>query len=239
MIERDNRDIQFTHLAMENVRLTNENASLKDYVSFLENELKSIESEHAEELALKDEFIADQAATISNLHKEKEDAVEDAADARKELCEARAVILSLQGQIIEANADNGNLEKDNADKQRLAELATKAKMDFKDIVNLLQMRIFNTNSDRTRYLNGAIDLNDPLVGEMGFEAIINEVLRQTDEIIGQEGDNTDKENKDCPKHQRRGKSKKSQVGISKKHHVFTKEILQQLSHRYNSQQLTR
>ena len=132
MIERDNRDIQFTHLAMENVRLTNENASLKDYVSFLENELKSIENEHAEELALKDEFIADQAATISNLRKEKEDAVEDAADARKELGEARAVILSLQGQIIEANADNGNLEKDNADKQRLAELATKAKMDFKD-----------------------------------------------------------------------------------------------------------
>ena len=112
MIERDNRDIQFTHLAMENVRLTNENASLKDYVSFLENELKSIENEHAEELALKDEFIADQAATISNLRKEKEDAVEDATDARKELCEARAVILSLQGQIIEANADNGNLEKD-------------------------------------------------------------------------------------------------------------------------------
>ena len=228
MIERDNRDIQFTHLAMENVRLTNENASLKDYVSFLENELKSIENEHAEELALKDEFIADQAATISNLRKEKEDAVENAADARKELGEARVVILSLQGQIIEANADNGNLEKDNADKQRMAELATKAKMDFKDIVNLLQNRIFNTNSDRTRYLNGAIDLNDPLVGEMGFEAIINEVLRQTDEIIGQEGDNADKENKDRPKHQKRGKSKKSQVGISKKHHVFTKEVLQRL-----------
>ena len=60
MIERDNRDIQFTHLAMENVRLTNENASLKDYVSFLENELKSIENEHAAELTLKDEIIADQ-----------------------------------------------------------------------------------------------------------------------------------------------------------------------------------
>ena len=228
MIERDNKDILLYNIQMENVRLNNENASLKDYISFLENELKSTDDEHAKELALKDEFIAHQAETISNLRKEKDDAEEDAADARKELGEARAVILSLQGQIVESNADKNQLEKDVEDKQKLAELATKAKMDFKDIVNLLQMRIFNTNSDRTRYLNGAIDLNDPLVGEMGFEAIINEVLRQTDEIIGQEGDNTDKENKDCPKHQRRGKSKKSQVGISKKHHVFTKEILQQL-----------
>ncbi len=221
-------DKRMRFLEMEVVRLNNRLASRDEYVSFLESELKSVESEHAEELALKDEFIAGQAETISNLRKEKEDAMEDAANARKELGEARAVILSQQGMIIESNADKNQLEKENEDKQKLADLATKAKMDFKDIVNLLQMRIFNTNSDRTRYLNGAIDLNDPLVGEMGFEAIINEVLRQTDEIIGQEGDNTDKENKDCPKHQRRGKSKKSQVGISKKHHVFTKEILQQL-----------
>ena len=228
MIERDNRDIQFTHLAMENVRLTNENASLKDYVSFLENELKSIENEYAEELALKDEFIAGQASTISNLRKEKEDALEDAADARKELCEARAVILSLQGQIIETNVDKGRLEKENEDKQKLADLAAKAKMDFKDIVNLLQNRIFNTNSDRTRYLNGAIDLNDPLIGEMGFEAIVDEVLRQSDEAIAQEGGNADKENNERLKYQNRGKSKKSQVGKSKKHHVYTKEILQKL-----------
>lgn len=68
MIERDNRDIQFTHLAMENVRLTNENASLKDYISFLENELKSIESEHAEELALKDKASGEDVWTVVLLH---------------------------------------------------------------------------------------------------------------------------------------------------------------------------
>lgn len=143
-------------LEMEVVRLNNLLASRDEYVSFLEVELKSIEDEHAQELSLKDEFIADQAKTISTLRKEKEDAMEDAADARKELGEARAVILSLQGMIIESNADKNQLEKENEDKQKLADLATKAKMDFKDIVNLLQNRIFNTNSNRTRYLNGAI-----------------------------------------------------------------------------------
>lgn len=218
-------DKRMRFLEMEVVRLNNRLASRDEYVSFLESELKSVESEHAEELALKDEFIAGQAETISNLRKEKEDAMEDAADARKELGEARAVILSLQGMIIESNADKNQLEKEK-DKQKLADLATKAKMDFKDIVNLLQNRIFNTNSDRTRYLNGAIDLNDPLIGEMGFEAIINEVLRQSDEAIEQEGGNADKENKERPKYQK--KPKKSQVGKPKKHHVFTKEILQKL-----------
>lgn len=174
-------------LEMEVVRLNNLLASRDEYVSFLEVELKSIEGEHAQELALKDEFIAEQSETISRLRKEKDAVREEVADARKELDEARAVILSLQGQILESNADRSQLEKDNEDQQRLTELASKAKMDFKDIVNLLQNRIFNTNSDRTRYLNGAIDLNDPLISEMGFEAIIQEVFRQTDEIIGQEG----------------------------------------------------
>jgi len=225
---RDNKDKLLFNLQMENVRLNNEKASLKEYISLLENELKSIDEEHAQELALKDEFIADQAETISKLHKEKDSAKADAADARKELDEARAVILSLQGQIIECDSDKKQLEKENEDKQKLAELASKAKMDFKDIVNLLQNRIFNTNSDRTRYLNGAIDLNDPLIGEMGFEAIINEVLRQSDEAIEQEGGNADKENKERPKYQKRVKAKKSQTGKSKKHHVFTKEILRKL-----------
>ena len=225
---RDNKDKLLFNLQMENVRLNNEKASLKEYISLLENELKSIDEEHAQELALKDEFIADQAETISKLHKEKDSAKADAADARKELDEARAVILSLQGQIIECDSDKKQLEKENEDKQKLAELASRAKMDFQDIVNLLQNRIFNTNSDRTRYLNGAIDLNDPLIGEMGFEAIINEVLRQTDEVIGQGDGNADKDNTERPKYHKSGKTKKSRLGKSKKHHVFTKEILQKL-----------
>ena len=197
MITGDNKDKRMHFLEMEVVRLNNLLASRDEYVSFLEVELKSIEGEHAQELALKDELIAEQSETISRLRKEKDAVREEVADARKELDEARAVILSLQGQILESNADRSQLEKDNEDQQRLTELASKAKMDFKDIVNLLQNRIFNTNSDRTRYLNGAIDLNDPLISEMGFEAIIQEVLRQTDEIIGQEGGNADKENKSC------------------------------------------
>lgn len=226
MITGDNKDKRMHFLEMEVVRLNNLLASRDEYVFFLEVELKSIEGEHAQELALKDEFIAEQSETISRLRKEKDAVREEVADARKELDEARAVILSLQGQILESNADRSQLEKDNEDQQRLTELASKAKMDFKDIVNLLQNRIFNTNSDKTRYLNGAIDLNDPLISEMGFEAIIQEVLRQTDEIIGQEGGNADKENKERPEYQK--KPKKSQVGKSKKHHVFTKEILQRL-----------
>jgi len=123
MITGDNMDKRMRFLEMEVVRLNNRLASRDEYVSFLESELKSVESEHAEELALKDEFIAGQAETISNLRKEKEDAMEDAADARKELGEARAVILSLQGMIIESNADKNQLEKENEDKQKLADQA--------------------------------------------------------------------------------------------------------------------
>ena len=230
MITGDNKDKRMHFLEMEVVRLNNLLASRDGYVSFLEDELKSTEGERARELALKDEFIAEQSETISRLRREKDAAREEVADARKELDEARAVILSLQGQLLESDADKSRLEKDNENQQKLTELASKAKMDFKDIVSLLQNRIFNTNSDRTRYLNGAIDLNDPLISEMGFEAIIQEVLRQTDEIIGQEENGAGKGEEDDEKArpQKRPKTKKSQVGISKKRHVFTREILQRL-----------
>lgn len=56
-------DKRMRFLEMEVVRLNNRLASRDEYVSFLESELKSVESEHAEELALKDEFIAGQAET--------------------------------------------------------------------------------------------------------------------------------------------------------------------------------
>ncbi|WP_165157672.1 hypothetical protein [Parabacteroides sp. ZJ-118] len=49
MKKEDNRDIQFRHLVMENVRLTNENARLRAHVDFLTEENRSIEDETREE----------------------------------------------------------------------------------------------------------------------------------------------------------------------------------------------
>ena len=72
MITGDNMDKRMHFLEMEVVRLNNLLASRDEYVSFLEVELKSIEGEHAQELALKDEFIAEQSETISRLRKEKD-----------------------------------------------------------------------------------------------------------------------------------------------------------------------
>lgn len=225
MITGDNKDKRLSILEMEVVRLNNLVASRDAYVLFLEEELKSIEKEHAEELKAKDDYIEYQSSKIDTIQKSKEEVDNNLADAKNELDETRAIILSLQGQLLEANSDKEELTKVGSDAQEIAKAAEKAKMDLKDVVNLLQNRIFNTNSDRMRYLNGAIDLNDPLVNEMGYEEIINEVLRQTNVFLSE---NKKEENKDRAhaNTQRGSRGNKSQAGKPKPRHIFTQDILE-------------
>ena len=64
MIERDNRDIQFTHLVMENVRLQNLVREYEEELRLRDAEDAAEKSQMAELLASKDLQIAEQAVLI-------------------------------------------------------------------------------------------------------------------------------------------------------------------------------
>ena len=64
MKERDNRDIQFTHLAMENVRLQNLVREYEEEFRLRDEEDAAEKAQMAELLASKDRQIAAQAALI-------------------------------------------------------------------------------------------------------------------------------------------------------------------------------
>ena len=144
---------------MENVRLTNELAKRNEYASFLEDENKTIEEETRKEyeakLALmkkeRDNALdkvkeAESDAKNANVKAEKEKMRADNAEqmlgeARKALEESnkRISVLSKKVKTID-------------DLKEVADAADKAVLDAKQVVELINRRVFQRNNDATRLL---------------------------------------------------------------------------------------
>ena len=50
-----------------------------------------------------------------------------------------------------------------------------ASVDLKNIVGLLQLRMFSKNNDRTRFLNGEFDFDERRGEELGFKGMMGEL----------------------------------------------------------------
>ena len=159
MNTRDNIQAELQVLRMENVRLTNELAKRNEYASFLEDENKAIEEETRKEyeakLALmkkeRDNALdkvkeAESDAKNANVKAEKEKMRADNAEqmlgeARKALEESnkRISVLSKKVKTID-------------DLKEVADAADKAVLDAKQVVELINRRVFQRHNDATRLL---------------------------------------------------------------------------------------
>lgn len=173
-------------LRMENVRLTNELVKRNEYVCFLEDENRAIEEETRNEYEAKLAFVkkerdnalgkvteAESEAKTAKAKAEKEKMRADNAEqmldeARKALEESnkRISVLSKKVKTID-------------DLREVAGAADKAALDAKQVVELIKRRVFQRNSDATRFLNGEVDPNCPLLEENGLAAIVKHVMAVT------------------------------------------------------------
>ena len=186
MNTRDNIQAELQILRMENVRLTNELVKRNEYARFLEAENEAIESETRQEYESK----------LSLMEKERNKALEKAKGAEKEI------------QAANERADKERMRADNAeqmlgearkaleesnrkitvlskkaktidDLKEVADAADKAVLDAKQVIGLINRRVFQRNSDATRFLNGEIDPCCPLLEENGLAAIVKHVMAVT------------------------------------------------------------
>ena len=186
MNTRDNIQAELQVLRMENVRLTNELVKRNDYASFLEDENKAIEEETRKEYEAK----------LALMEKERDNALGKANEAKAEAKNAKA-----KAEKEKMRADNAEqmlgearkaLEESNKrisvlskkvktidDLKEVADAADKAALDAKQVVELINRRVFQRNSDATRFLNGEIDPNCPLLEENGLAAIVKHVMAVT------------------------------------------------------------
>lgn len=119
------------------------------------------------------------------------------------------------------------------DAKKISEAAMQANMDYKNVIQLIQRRHFNQNSDATRFLKGDINPDDPYLNEMGFESVMKAVMHATEDVDKTESSNT--ENRKCDKDEKcklpvRTKESQDSSAISRaaKRGIYTASILRRM-----------
>ncbi|MGN1232098.1 MAG: transposase, partial [Candidatus Cryptobacteroides sp.] len=127
---------------------------------------------------------------------------------RKDRGEKEEKIADLEARLEEANTTIGRLSrKEEEDSKKLEEakkteeilaLSKEAGVDLKNIVTLLQLRMFSKNSDRTRFLNGEFDFDERRVEELGFNGMMGELDSLMRRLSKEAADNGEAEEVDKP-----------------------------------------
>lgn len=181
MNTRDNIQAELQRMSMEIVRLTNEKASQDEYVRFLESENKMIEEETRKE--------CQQYVELANL--ERDNALKKAVEAESERKKSAAEAVNLKVLLDEARQALSESNKKVTvltekvksidDLKDVLDATDKAALDAKQVIELINRRVFQRNSDATRFLNNEIDPNCPLLEEQGLANVIKHVLAVTGE----------------------------------------------------------
>lgn len=224
MIERDNRDIQFTHLAMENVRLQNLVREYEDEFRLRDEEDAEAARQNAELLASKDRQIAEQAVLIESQQKDIKRITADRDQEREARIKAEDEKKALIIQLNQQKQDHEEELKELLPAKEMLKEAEKNNVDCQAVIKMMLNREYNTNSDASRYMNGEFCLDDPMIQDMGLGDMVKALLARTATSDGNEEETAPRKS---PKGSLKPRDKKSQAGISKKRREWTKEAIEQ------------
>ena len=226
MKERDNKDIRFTHLAMENVRLQNLVREYEEELRLRDVEDATEKAQMAELVASKDRQIADQTVLIESQHKDIERLTADRDHERERRIKAEEEKKALVIQLNQQKQEHEKEMKELLPAQEMLKEAEKNNVDCQAVIKMILNREYNTNSDATRYMNGELCLDDPMIQEMGLGDIVKTLLARTANADEREADKAEsvKSSKSCSK----PRNRRSQAGISKKRWKWTKEAIEEL-----------
>ena len=181
----DIKDINIRNLQAEIIRLRNRLADRDAFV-------KSIEQDRAE--WTKDARVGyisleDHLSDMEDIRKEHE---EEKSRLRSERDEEHRLRMAAEARVKEL--EEAAVKSEEAHKEELSkfnevqDMADKAKaneIDMMSIVRVIQNRLFNHNSDRMKFLNSQLDIDDETVKEQGFEAILQAISQDADkELFG-------------------------------------------------------
>lgn len=192
----DIKDINIRNLQMENIRLRNLLAERDALVKSMEHDKEALAREARVGYISLDEHFAE----MGDLRKDKDQRI---AVVTSERDEERRLRLEAEARIHELEETAANSEE--AHKEELAkfsevqDMAEKAKaneIDMMSIVRVIQNRLFNHNSDRMRFLNSQLDIDDETVKEQGFEAILQAISQDADNELNGIKDNAVSEGQD-------------------------------------------
>ena len=179
----DIKDINIRNLQTEIVRLRNLLADRDALVSSMEQE-KVEWTNHARAGYIS---LEDHVAEMENLRTEKDLQIASVTatynEERRLRISAEARIRDLEASAIKSEEAHREELSKLGEVQAMAEKAREHEIDMMSIVRVIQNRMFNHNSDRTRFLNSQLDIDDDTVKEQGFEAILQSICRDADKEL--------------------------------------------------------
>ena len=187
----DIKDINIRNLQSEIIRLRNRLADRDALVeSYKEDKEEWTKEARAGYISLEEHF-----AELDDLRNEQDAKIAQVtADYEEEhrlRLEAEAKVKELEEDIAKSEESHKEELAKFAEVQDMAEKAKANEIDVMSIVRVMQNRIFNHNSDRMRFLNSQLDIDDETVKEQGFEAILQAISQDADKELFGEGRDTD------------------------------------------------
>ena len=158
------------------LQASNENAHLKHAVSKHEDELeanrKTIESMNSRILELEE--------NQKEWDKEKAQLQSQRDCYKKERDEEREDHLKTKAELKLAKEDIAKLQVAKEAK----ELSEQANVDLLSVVQVLQRRLFQSNSDASSYMKGQVDFDERRMSEMSFDDVVSEADKLVKELNG-------------------------------------------------------
>ena len=184
--------------------------------------LKHAAKQHEDELNAKQQMLDERECRIREVEEENKllrterVAILGERDAYKQKyeseCESHAHTKSV---LKEAKTEITKLQEG----KEALKLSEEANVDLKSVVDILQRRLFQTNSDASAYMHGSMELDERRLEEMGFEEVVGEAKKLVDELnadtdnspvdTGKQPPLPDSDNKDKPKDEPKPKRKRN------------------------------
>ena len=187
----DIKDINIRNLQSEIIRLRNRLADRDAYVQSMEQDKEEWTREaRVGYISLEEHFSEIEGLRKENSH-ENSRLQKELDDTQSRLSLAEARIKELEEAALKSEETHKEELAMFNEVQDMAEKAKANEIDMMSIVRVIQNRLFNHNSDRMRFLNSQLDIDDETVKEQGFEAILQAISQDADNELSGEKANAD------------------------------------------------
>lgn len=169
---KSNIEMQLATYKSMLTKASNDLAKSKQLVGLLKQQIEQGDTELSEELDKAKE-------RISMLSEDLSDANARIYVLEVALTQAESDNSDLRAEVSQLHSKADDYEKANA----LLDIADKAQVDYKTIIEVLLHRKFAHNSDMTKLLNGVLDTSDAEVNELGLDGLKKKISDAADEAL--------------------------------------------------------
>ena len=169
---KSNIEMQLATYKSMLTKASNDLAKSKQLVGLLKQQIEQGNTELSEELDKANE-------RISMLSEDLSDANARIYVLEVALTQAESDNSELRAEVSRLHSKADDYEKANA----LLDIADKAQVDYKTIIEVLLHRKFAHNSDMTKLLNGVLDTSDAEVNELGLDGLKKKISDAADEAL--------------------------------------------------------